>query len=53
MNPTRKKEMRINMVEYAIAERGLKPPTAHFTKTGRNNFIWCLFATLALGRDEW
>lgn len=52
MNPTRKKEMRINIVEYAIAERGLKSATVHFTKTGRNSFIWCLFVTPALGRGE-
>ena len=34
--------MRIHLVEYAIAERCLKSPTAHFTKTGRNSLIQCL-----------
>jgi len=48
----KKEGKRINIVQYAIAERGLKSPTVHFTKIGKTCFIWFLFLTPALGKGE-
>jgi hypothetical protein len=42
--------MRINIVKYAIAERGFKLPAVHFTKIGRNSLIWCLIRESVNGK---